>query len=312
MNNIFISNNNNIITPKLLKEAFIKFSIDKKYLSYQAFNNVLEYLFRPPIPVLYQTFLSQKLFNLIDPFKYGQIEEHTFLQTFIDILRDRNYRILLSMKAMMTIPDSNRNNIQINEIKKFMFSSYVEGFKILGNLVIRNEEKLKQDNLPVINCNTLVNWAKKSEFKFYEDIDNDIKMLNNNLIDELDYNTFIKWINVDHCLYLQYGFIYLPVATSLVVLDKVKFDDFEMKKMVPQPKIENNKNFNDVNNKNNVNNKDNINNKGNKNKNNGGDILCDSFVILGRPDNMNNIKNNNIKKNESIFGFEVMNGDDFC
>ena len=215
------------------------------------------------------------------------------------------------MKAMMEVPDNNRNNIQINEIKKFMFNSYVEGFKILGNLVIRNEEKLRQDNLPVINCNTLVNWAKRSEFKFYDDIDNDIKMLNNNLINELDYNTFIKWINVDHCLYLQYGFIYLPVATSLVVLDKVKFGDFEIKKMVPEPKIENNKNFNDVNIKNNVNNKDNINNK--ENKNNGGDVICDSFVILGRPDNMNNIKNkSNNKKNENIFGFEVMNGDDFC
>ena len=303
----------NVITPKLLKEAFNKFSIDKKYLSYQAFNNTLEYLFNPPIPVIHHTFLSQKLFNLFDPFKCGQIEENSFVQTFTDILKDRNYRILSSMRAMMTVPDNNRNNIEINEIKTFMFNSYVEGFKILSNLVTVNQEKLRQNSLPVTNSNILVNWAKKSESKFYEDIENDIKMLNNNLESKLDYNTFVKWINVDHCLYLQYGFIYLPVATSLIALDSVKFDDFEMKKMIPQQKIESNNNINNMPIKNNMANKDNKNNINNKEiKNNSDDDIFSGFIVLDKPDNINNNNVENKKKKEDVFGFEVMNGDDFC
>ena len=309
MNNIFNSKNINIITPKTLKEAFCKYSIDNKYLSYQAFNNVLEYLFKPPIPTIHQTFLSQKLFNIIDPFKSGQINEDTFYQTFTNIFRDRNYRILLSMQAMMNIPDNNRNRLQINEIKKFMFNSYIEGFKILGNLININQEKFKKSNLPITNSNTLINWAQKSEFKFYNDIDYDIKMLNSNLKNEMDFNTFFKWINVDHCLYLQYGFIYLTIATSLIPLDKVKFDDSELKKMIPQPKIENKNNINNmVNNANkNININNNENNK--ESKDDKKNSIMDSFVIMGKPDDIYSKENK--KKIEDLFGFEVMTKDDF-
>lgn len=290
MNNFQNSGNIIIITPKVLKEAFKLFCIDQKYLSLQSFNNALNYLFKPPIPKIQSTFLSQKIFNIIDPNKSGQIDENTFYQTFANILKDRNYRILLSMRAMMNIPDNNRNYLQIYEIKNFMFNSYIEGFKILGNMINLNKEELLKNNFPLANVNQLVNWAKSCETKFYNELDNDIKLLNNNLQNELDYGSFMKWISVDHNLYLQYGFIYLPIATSLIVLDKIKFDDTEFKKMIPEQNSNNNNANNNIKNNNDKkNNSENLNNnKANNNKNSG-------------------------KKNTDVdtFGFEVITKDFF-
>lgn len=288
MNNFQNSGNIITITPKLLKDAFKMFCIDQKYLSLQSFGNALNYLFKPPIPKIQNTFLSQKLFSIIDPNKSGQIDENTFCQTFTNILKDRNYRILLSMRAMMNIPDNNRNYLQVYEIKNFMFNSYVEGFKILGNMVNMNREELLKKNLPLANVNQLVNWAKNCETKFYNELDNDIKMLNINLRNELDYPSFMKWINVDHNLYLQYGFINLPIATSLIVLDRVKFNDTELKKNIPAPKTINNNSNNNINNNNDIKKKPENSNANNTNSNNA-----------------------NIKKKDDTFGFEVMTKDDF-
>ena len=319
MNNFPNSKNNtNILSPIKLKEAFKMFSIDQKYLSIHSFNKALEYLFKPPIPIIANTYLSQKLFNIIDPYKTGQIDENNFCQTFINILTDRNYRISLSMQAMMTIPDNNRNYIEIDELKKFIFNSYIEGFKNLGNLINLNRGELQKNNLPVANLNQLMNWAKNCETKIYQEIDNDLKSIDNRIIDKIEYNNFLKWINVDHCLYLQYGFIYLPVSTSLIVLDKVKFDDSELRKMMPA-KVVNNNNNNNINNNSN-NNSNNINNNNNSNNNNNNKNVnnnnmndnklnfCNSFVILNEKDLNESIKKNN---DFDAFGFEIMTKDDF-
>ena len=315
MNNFPNSNNNNIIiiTPSKLKEAFKMFSIDQKYLSLQSFNNALEYLFKPPIPKIGNTYLSQKIFNIIDTYKTGQIDENIFCETLANVLKDRNYRILLSMKAIMNIPDNNRNFLEINEIKQFMFNSYIEGFKNLGNLISLNKEKLVSNNLPVINKNQLIDWAKGCETKIYNEIDNDLKNLDNTILDKLEYNNFIKWIYVDHCFYLQYGFLYLPVSTSLIVLDKVQYNDFGVKKMIPSNNNIDNKNNNNYN----INSNNNFNNNNNNNNNN--NIFNNNNNNLNNNNNNNNnfSKNDNSKtntnnKNNMLFDdFIIISKDDF-
>ena len=201
------------------------------------------------------------------------------------------------MQAMMSNPDSNRNYIEIFEIKNFIFNSYIEGFKLLADLIKLNKEELISKNLPIVNSNQLGYWAKNCELNIYKGIDADLKMLNNNLKNILDYNNFSKWINVDHCLYLQYGFIYLPISTSLIILDSVKFEDLELKKNVLTNKANNNK--------------DEIKDKKNDDNNN---INLDNndFVILRRSE-FEKIKeeNNNKKNEEDNFGFVVMYRDEF-
>ena len=274
--NSFLNSKNNVITPAKLKEAFKMFSIDQK-LSLNRFNSALEFLFKPPIPLIANTYLSQKLFNIIDTYKVGQLDEATFCEALANILKDRNYRISLSMKAMMDIPDNNRSFLGVNELKKFIFNSYIEGFKNLGNLINLNRGELQKQNLPVVNKNQLMAWANNCETKLYTEIENDLRNLFNSIVDKLEYNYFLKWINADHCIYLQYGFINLPVSTSLIVLDKVRFDDFEMKKMIPSNNLSNN------------------NNNRNNNNNNKSEINSNKKNYRGFED----------------FGFEIMTKDDF-
>ena len=313
------NNNNNIITPIKLKEAFKMFSIDQKYLSLQRFNNALEFLFKPPLPKIGNTYLSQKIFNIIDTYKTGQIDENIFCETLENMLKDRNYRILLSMKAMMNIPDNNRNFIEINELKKFMFNSYIEGFKNLGNLISLNKEELGRNKLPVVNINQLIDWAKGCENKIYKEIDNDLKNLDNKIFDKLEYNNFYKWIHVDHSLYLQYGFIYLPVATTLIVLDKVQFRGFETKKKVSENNNINN-NINNNNNNKNINNNNNniINNNNNSNNNNTNNN--NNNIINSNKNNNDNPKtntntntNSNLNNNNNTFfdDFVIITKDEF-
>lgn len=276
--NSFLNSNNNIMTPQKLRDAFKMFCIDQKFLSLQRFNDALEYLFKPPIPVIHHTFLSQKLFNIIDHNKTGKVEENAFCEIFSNILSDRSYRLRLSMKAMMAFPDDNREYLEVNEIKKFMYNSYIEGFKVLSNLVNLNKDELKRQNLPIANANQLTHWASSQELKLYKDIDNDLKMLNSNIVNQVCYNDFIKWINIDHCFYIQYGFISLPVATNLLVLDKIVFNDSGIRKVMTD---------------NNINNM-NANNKGNINNN-----------------NTNDKKNDNNKEKENDLGFLIMSTSDF-
>lgn len=273
----FLNSNNNIMTPQKIGDAFKMFCIDQKFLSLQRFNDALEYLFKPPIPVIHHTFLSQKLFNIIDHNKTGNVDENSFCEIFTNILKDRTYRLRLSMEAMMAFPDKNREYLEVNEIKKFMYNSYIEGFKILSNLVDLNKDELKRQNLPIVNANQLTHWANNQELKLYKEIDNDLNMLNSNIVNQVSYSDFMKWISIDHCFYIQYGFISLPVATNLLVLDKIVFNDSGLNKMMPD-------NINNMN----------ANNKGNININNSYDK-----------------KKDNDKNKENDFGFLVMSTADF-
>ena len=258
-------NSKNIsISSKLIKEAFTMFCIDQKYLSNQTFNKALDYIFKPPLPKIGNTYLGKKIFDIIDINKNGQLDEYTFCQCLTKILEDRNYRILLSMNAMMNIPDINKNYIEIIDIKNFIFNSYVEGFKLLGDLVKLKEQELTKNNLPVPNSSQLGFWAENFKSTIYNALDDDLNSFNNKIKDELDYNIFANWISIDHTIYLQYDSIKLNVATSLIVLDKIRFGDSELKKNV----LSDNESNNDIIENNEDRNKDNNERKSVINNNN--------------------------------------------
>lgn len=306
MNSFQNVNNNNILSPQKIKEAFKMFCIDQKYLSLQRFDSALEYLFKPPIPVIHHTHLSKKLFYAIDQNKTGQIDENIFCDTFIKILRDTNYRSLMSLTSVMTIPDNFRPYVEVDELKKFMFNSYIEGFKILSNLIKLNANELKRKRYPIATENQLIHWAKSYESKLYQEIDNDLKLLNNSIINEIRAIDFYKWISIDHCFYLKYDFIYLPIATSLQVLNKVQFDDSQLPKMIPSPAMNpnskptsNNSNTND--NSNNANDDNNSNTNVNSNDTNNNDT--NSNINDNKKDNNTN---DDKKNDDDSFGFHIV------
>ena len=113
----------NVITTKILRDAFRNYCIDNNYLNRPRFNDAIESIFRFNIPSMHYTYLSDKIYDLLDSSGDGKIQEDEFLDGFSSVLKDKNYRFLLSMMAMMSLPDKSRDYIEVSEIQEFFFKS---------------------------------------------------------------------------------------------------------------------------------------------------------------------------------------------
>ena len=215
----------NTISTKMLKDAFRTYSIDGSYLNRSRFNDAIESIFRFNIPEMHYTHLCNKIYDLLDSSGDGKIQEDEFLEGLGKVLKERNFRLLLSMMAMMSLPDKSRDYIEINEIKEFFFHSYVEGFKHLGWQIKRNPEEFKKNNLPIATIDQLGKWAQKFEKEIRNAIDRDLKEFDPNIGNILTFEQFLRWISIDHTIHIQYGPKIIQIATSLIRLDDIYYDE---------------------------------------------------------------------------------------
>ena len=215
----------NVITKKILQDAFRNYCIDNDYLNRPRFNDAIESIFRFNIPVMHYTYLSDKIYDLLDSSGDGKIQEDEFLDGFMAVLKDKNYRLLLSMMAMMSLPDKSRDYIEISEIKDFFFHSYVEAYRHLAFLVKREEGEYKKNNLPVATVKQMGKWASKFEKEIKDYIDRDIKGVFPNAINRINFEQFKRWIAQDHTIYVKYGNKNISVATSLIRLDDIRYEE---------------------------------------------------------------------------------------
>lgn len=224
-NRAYTRQTKNTVTAKMLKDAFRTYSIDGSYLNKPRFNDAIESIFRFQIPEMHYTYLSEKIFNLLDDSGDGKIQEDEFLNGFSTVLKQRSYRILLSMMAMMSLPDRTRDYIEIKEIQDFFFHSFVEGYKHLGWQLKKNPSDFKLDGKPAATIKQLGEWAQKYEKKIKEEIEKDIKMFDTSISNTMTLEQFRKWIYNDHVIYIQYGQKNIMIATSLIKLDEINFDE---------------------------------------------------------------------------------------
>ena len=225
----------NVITKKILQDAFRNYCIDNDYLNRPRFNDAIESIFRFNIPVMHYTYLSDKIYDLLDSSGDGKIQEDEFLDGFMAVLKDKNYRLLLSMMAMMSLPDKSRDYIEISEIKDFFFHSYVEAYRHLAFLVKREEGEYKKNNLPVATVKQMGKWASKFEKEIKDYIDRDIKGVFPNAINRINFEQFKRWIAQDHTIYVKYGNKNISVATSLIRLDDIRYEEGSGNKLMNYP-----------------------------------------------------------------------------
>ena len=227
----------NVITKKILQDAFRNYCIDNDYLNRPRFNDAIESIFRFNIPVMHYTYLSDKIYDLLDSSGDGKIQEDEFLDGFMAVLKDKNYRLLLSMMAMMSLPDRSRDYIEISEIKDFFFHSYVEAYRHLAFLVKREEGEYKKNNLPVATVKQMGKWASKFEKEIKDYIDRDIKGVFPNAINRINFEQFKRWIAQDHTIYVKYGNKNISVATSLIRLDDIRYEEGSGNKLMNYPSV---------------------------------------------------------------------------
>jgi Ca2+-binding EF-hand superfamily protein len=225
MLNRSLTQRKNLVTNKMLKDAFRTYSIDNSYLNRPRFNDAIESIFRFNIPEMHYTHLCNKIYDLLDSSGDGKIQEDEFLEGLGRVLKDRNFRLLLSMMAMMTLPDKSRDYIEINEIKDFFYQSYIEGFKHLAWQIKKNPNELKRNNLPIPTIQQMGKWAQKFEKEIRNAIDKDLRDFDPNIGSSITFEQFLRWISIDHTLYLQYGGKNTMIATSLLRLDDINYDD---------------------------------------------------------------------------------------
>ena len=215
----------NTVTLKMLKDAFRTYSIDGSYLNRPRFNDAIESIFRFNIPEMHYTHLCNKIYDLLDSSGDGKIQEDEFLDGLGRVLKDRNFRLLLSMMAMMSLPDKTRDYIEVREIKEFFFQSYIEGYKHLGWQIKRNPEEFRNNNLPVATIEQLGKWAHKYEREISNAIDRDLREFDPNVGNSITFEQFLRWISIDHTIYIQYGNKNIMIATSLIRLDDIYYDE---------------------------------------------------------------------------------------
>lgn len=214
----------NTITKKMLREAFRNYCIDGSYLNKSRFNDAIESIFRFKIPEMHYTHLCNKIYELLDSSKDGKIQEDEFLEGMGRVLKERNFRFLLSMMAMMT-GDINRDYIEVREIKEFFYLSYVEGFKHLGWQLKRNKDELIKNNIPLVTIQQLGKWAEKHKRQIEDTIERELKSFDPNITTVVSLEQFTRWLSRDYTIYLKYANKNIKIATSLIKLDEISYDE---------------------------------------------------------------------------------------
>ena len=213
------------LTIKSLKDCFQNYSINNEYLNKDRFNDAIESLFRFPIPEMHYTYLSEKIFNLIDDSGDGKIQEDEFIKGFSNVLKDKNFRLHLSMVSMMNSYDKNRSYIEGNEIKEFFIKSFIYGYKHLLWQIQKDKNNFQKKNLPIVSMTQIELWAERFDTQIKSYIDNDLRESGIDPYSPIDFETFKKWIYKDHVIRLNYGGKSCEIATSLTKLDDIGFDE---------------------------------------------------------------------------------------
>lgn len=82
------------VTSKMLKETFKTYAIDGQYLNKDRFDDAIESIFRfPEFPEMHYTYLSEKIYYLIDDSGDGKIQDDEFVSGLSNVLSDRGFRI---------------------------------------------------------------------------------------------------------------------------------------------------------------------------------------------------------------------------
>ena len=228
---------NNVITTKILSDAFRNYCIDNDYLNRPRFNDAIESIFRFNIPEMHYTYLSDRIYDLLDSSGDGKIQEDEFLEGFGSVLKDKNYRLLLSMIAMMSLPDKSRDYIEISEIQNFFFNSYVEAYRHLAYQVKKEAKEFEKNQLPVATVKQLGKWAQKFEKEIKQYIENDIKQSIPNVTNSINFEQFKRWISNDHNIYVKYGHKTATIATSLIRLDDITYEESPINNIKNYPSI---------------------------------------------------------------------------
>ena len=214
------------ITRKQIIDSFNKYAINNDYLNKPLFNDAICSLFSfPDIPEIHYTFLSLRLYSLIDDSGDGKIQSDEFVENLEKVLMSKDFKLLLCLMVMKVNSSQSNQFITADEIKEYFYQSWIEGYKHLGWQVNKNKFQFEGDGNKVPTVKQFETWSSKFRQQIYKSIEMDLAESGIDFTKEITFPMFCQWVQKDHTLYLGYSGKNVKIATDLMKLELIEYDN---------------------------------------------------------------------------------------
>lgn len=214
------------ITRKQIIDSFNKYAINNDYLNKPLFNDAICSLFSfPDIPEIHYTFLSLRLYSLIDDSGDGKIQSDEFVENLEKVLMSKDFKLLLCLMVMKVNSSQSNQFITADEIKEYFYQSWIEGYKHLGWQVNKNKFQFEGDGNKVPTVKQFETWSSKFRQQIYKSIEMDLAESGIDFTKEITFPMFCQWVQKDHTLYLGYSGRNVKIATDLMKLELIEYDN---------------------------------------------------------------------------------------
>jgi len=207
-----------------LKEGFKKTQIDG-YLNKERFNQTITHILKFDIPIISNTYLSERLFDLLDESGDGRIQENEYLDGMKNVFCSREMKERFSFMAMMRKKCVNKTYLDFNEIFEYFYNSWLSGFRVLSDMVNKDKGVFLSKNLYVPNKTQMESFAAGYEEKIKTFLIGDLRECGIDVNKKIEFDQFRRWINKDNTLQICFGPKGINVAVSLIVLDDIGYND---------------------------------------------------------------------------------------
>jgi len=212
------------VTSNGLKEGFKKSQIDG-YLNKDRFNENIGSMLRFDIPIISNTYLAERLFDLLDDSRDGRIQESEYLEGMKNVFSSHEMRERLTFMAMMRKKEKSSMTLDFNDIFEYFFNSWLYGFRILADVIQKSKGELLQKNIMVVGKSDMESFAASQEGRIKAFLFDSIRESGIDPTQKIEFEAIRKWLAKDNTLQIIYANKGINIATSLLCLDEIAFTD---------------------------------------------------------------------------------------
>ena len=215
------SNKKKVINYSSMTQIFGKYQKDN-VITFHSFNECIKNLFSDEnFPLLPYTYLSEKLFRLIDQNKKGAITYEQFTKAICMALSSQEKRMEILFEAMKS--DLNKNYLTFEDVYKFFLKSWISGFNyIYGFINFYLRKEFIEKNIPVAsNREEILNIPSRHKEDLYNYLLKNFHDSGINIGAPITYEIFKKWIIKDNTLEIIYANKIFKFATSILYFENI-------------------------------------------------------------------------------------------
>ena len=192
------------------------------YLNLKGFNDCLNELISDPMlfPILPYSYLSERLFRLIDRENRGLIDQELFRKGLFLSIANKDFRMYVMFEVMKSNP--NQNYLTFDDFFHFFYNTWQSSFSYIYNALNYYKKEFYQNNIPLPNdMNDFVSIINKHRNTLRDFL---IQNLYDSGIDSqqhITYERFTNWIVKDNTIEITYASKIFRFATSILFMEKI-------------------------------------------------------------------------------------------